>query len=395
MSARWRLPAVAIGVMTVTAWAAAQGPPRSDEPTLPEVPYEYADIAIPDHLLRGGRGPGAAGADNTPPDNPITNEGATLGRVLFYDTRLSANETVACGTCHRQEHGFSAPERLSVGLDGETTRRHSMALANARFYAPGHFFWDERAATLEDQVLMPVQDPVEMAMDLGTLESRLAATDFYPPLFEEAFGSPEITRDRIARALAQFVRSMVSFGSKYDRAHAAGAPGSPEFEAVLTDRELLGMRLFEDGLGGRGGMGMGMGMRRGAGPPPGMGPNVACATCHGTTLQIADRPRNNGLDASSEDEGAGGARFKVPSLRNVAVRAPYMHDGRFDTLREVVEFYNSGVQPSRDLDRALMHAGMHGLGLTGEEVDAIVAFLETLTDEAFLTDPRFSDPFAP
>jgi cytochrome c peroxidase len=125
----------------------------------------------------------------------------------------------------------------------------------------------------------------------------------------------------------------------------------------------------------------------------GMGPNITCSECHTTTLQIADRARNNGLDASITDEAAGGGRFKVPSLRNVAVRAPYMHDGRFETLRDVVEFYNTGVQRSRNLDRALMHASMHGLEFSDVEVDAIVAFLETLTDEGFLNDPKFSDPF--
>jgi cytochrome c peroxidase len=342
--------------------------------------------------MAGGRGSSSAGAaDNTPDDNRITDEGATLGRVLFYDTRLSENETVSCATCHQQERGFSTAERLSTGLHGESTARRSMGLANARFYSSGRFFWDERAASLEEQVLIPIQDPVEMGMDLAVLEDRLAQTAFYSHLFEEAFGSPDISSDRISKALAQFVRSMVSVGSKYDRALELGDGRAPD-PSSLTEQELLGQQLFEsrDAAGGgeRGGRGMGAmgGMR-------GMGPNITCSECHTTTLQIADRARNNGLDASITDEAAGGGRFKVPSLRNVAVRAPYMHDGRFETLRDVVEFYNTGVQRSRNLDRALMHASMHGLEFSDVEVDAIVAFLETLTDEGFLNDPKFSDPF--
>ncbi len=388
----WAVP-IAIIVLSAPAWAGVRGPVRTDRPTLPEEPYAYADVQSPAHMSidRGALGT-AVHADNTPAGNPITDEGATLGRVLFYDAKLSDNGTVSCGTCHRQEHGFSAPERLSVGLHGEMTARHSMGLANARFYEPGRFFWDERAATLEDQVLMPIQDPVEMGMDLEILEARLAETDYYPALFTEAFGSPEITSERIASSLAQFVRSMVSFGSRYDRAFEAGEGGVPDFEAVFTEEELLGLKLFE-GEGGSGMRGGRMGMM-GRGMGRGMGPGVTCSVCHTTTLQIADRPRNNGLDAVVTDAGAGGGRFKVPSLRNVAVRAPYMHDGRFQSLREVVEFYNTGVQPSRGVDPALHFASMHGLGLSAAEVDAIVAFLGTLTDDAFLEDPKFSDPFA-
>jgi len=389
---RRMLAAVALTTITISvpAWAGVGGSGRSDRPTLPEVPFEYAGVELPDHVLSGSRRiPPAGRADNTPPDNPITDEGATLGRVLFYDTRLSANETVSCATCHIQEFGFSAPERLSVGLHGETTARHSMALANARFYEPGRFFWDERAATLEEQVLVPIQDRVEMGMDLALLQDRLADTDFYPELFEAAFGTPAITNERISKALAQFVRSLVSFGSKYDQAFAAGAARTPDFEAVFDDDELLGLRLFEGARGSGGARGRGR-----MGGMSGMGPGVTCSVCHATTAQIASRPRNNGLDSGIVDEGAGGGRFKVPSLRNVAVRAPYMHDGRFESLREVVHFYNTDVQRGRGVDRALMHASMHGMGLTDAEVDAIVAFLETLTDEAFLTDPKFSDPFA-
>ena len=353
-------------------------------PTLPADSYRYADedVVLPDHFTGRDRRGGVARADNTPADNQITNPGATLGRVLFYDVRLSANNTTSCGSCHIQELGFSDSRQFSEGFDGGQTARHSMGLANARYYDRERFFWDERAATLEDQVLMPIQDPVEMGLTLNQLEAKLAATGFYAPLFEDAFGSPEVTRDRISRALAQFVRSMVSYQSTYDR--GLQGPGS-SFSGVFTEEEELGRRLFGEGRGrGRNGRGPGRRIR-----------NAGCTRCHETAAQIGDRARNNGLDATTEDDGAGRGRFKTPSLRNIAVTAPYMHDGRFDRLREVIEHYNSGVQASRNLDRSLSGRGQspRRLNLNDREIDALVAFLNTLTDDAFLTDPKFSNPF--
>ena len=182
----------------------------------------------------------------------MTNAGAALGRVLFYDKRLSANDTTSCSSCHQQKHGFSDPEKLSKGLHGKLTRRRSMGLTNARFYARGRFFWDERAATLEDQVLMPIQDEVEMGMKLDDLEVKLRGVEFYAPLFEAAFGTPEINRERISRALAQFVRSLVSYQSKYDQAFAVGGNGPPQFQLVFNQQELLGLQLFSGGPGGGG-----------------------------------------------------------------------------------------------------------------------------------------------
>ena len=362
------------------------------EPNLPAQPFNYADLDLPRHFTGEGGRIGRFAADNTPGDNPITDHGATLGRVLFYDTRLSATDTVACGSCHVQEHGFSDPRRFSVGLHGEVTARHSMALVNARFYSRGRFFWDERAATLEDQVLMPIQDPVEMGMSLEDLEAKLAAVDFYPSLFEKAFGSPEISSDRISMALAQFVRSLVSYQSKYDEALVARSRddrrGFAGFGEVFTDEELLGLRLFNGA--GRGGDGSDQIRRRG-----GRGRGAACGSCHTSALQLSS-PRNNGLDAVTDaDDGAGDGRFKAPSLRNIAVRAPYMHDGRFETLREVIDHYNSGVQRHPDLDGRMTRRGgePRRLNLSDDEIDALVAFLGTLTDEAFLADPKFSNPF--
>jgi len=345
---------------------------RLASPVLPPELLNYANATIPGYYRRGRLGD----ADNTPEDNPITNAGATLGRVLFYDVKLSANDTVACASCHQQANGFSDPATLSTGFDGGLTGRHSMGLANARFYERGHFFWDERANTLEDQVLMPIQDSVEMGMTLTALETKLQATDYYGPLFEAAFGDDTVTSDRISKALAQFVRAIVSADTKFDSAFVGGG-NPPDFEAVFTAQEIEGLVLFGQG-GDRAGRSLG------------------CAACHGTPGHISDTIHNNGLDITvTGDDGAGNKQFKAPSLRNIAITAPYMHDGRFATLEDVIDFYNSGVQPNPNLDQRLRGPGgqPRRLNMTQAEKDALLAFLNTLTDESMATDERFSDPF--
>ena len=338
----------------------------SGTPVLPATPYDYDGIALPSYLDV----PPIRGEDNTPASNPVTDAGATLGRVLFYDTRLSANETVSCASCHRAEHGFSDPAVRSVGVDGGLTGRHSMSLAFSRYYLSGRFFWDERAPTLEEQVLMPIQDAVEMALTLPEATARLEATTFYPGLFADAFGTPDVTPERMARALAQFVRTMAPADSPYDRARQqqGGPPGRPL--PGFTAQQNQGLGLFF----GR----------------------AQCSACHRGDLFTGDQPRNNGLDATVTDAGAGGGRFKVGSLRNVALTAPYMHDGRVATLDAVVEHYNSGVQNSPTLDPRLRTPGGQPLrlNLSAAEKAALVAFLETLTDGSIATDPRWSDPFA-
>ena len=336
-------------------------------PSLPLTPFAYADadIALPAHYTRTGPGtPG--GADNTPANNPVTNAGATLGRVLFYDRRLSLNDTISCASCHQQAKGFSDPARFSVGFRGGTTARHAMGLTNGRYYNRGRFFWDERAATLEDQVVTPIQDTTEMGMTLADLETKLAATDFYPALFRDAFGTTQVTRQRIALALAQFVRSMSSYRSRYDQAFTGGVPN---FAAVLTAQEERGRQIYI-----------------GAG---------RCDGCHGTDAHISPNVFNNGLDATVTDAGAGGGRFKSPSLRNIALRGPYMHDGRFATLRDVVEHYDHGVQDNPNLAPQLRdNAGApRRLNLSETDKLALIAFLGTLTDTALVQDPKFSNPF--
>jgi cytochrome c peroxidase len=317
------------------------------------------------------------GADNTPAANPVTNAGATLGRVLFYDKNLSKNRTISCASCHQAAHGFSDPEILSKGFEGGNTGRHSMALANARYYNNGRFFWDERANTLEDQVLRPIQDEVEMGLTLNEAMQRIGAQKYYPLLFKNAFGDEQITADRTSKALAQFVRSMVSYTSKYDLGRAqVNNPNDPF--PNFTTQENNGKQLF-------------------------FAPNIGCAACHGTDAFVGPGPRNNGLDATTIDRGIGltnndpalDGAFKTTSLKNIALSAPYMHDGRFKTLEEVIEHYNSGVKnhPNLSPPLRLPDNGVRRLNLNQNQKDALVAFLKTLSDPTMLGDEKFSTPF--
>lgn len=336
-------------------------------PALPDSSMPYSDfrVATPRHFLADVTG-SAFAEDNSPRDNRVTDAGATLGRVLFYDTRLSADDRVACASCHRQEFGFADTARFSRGIHGTPTRRHTMALANARYYRNARFFRDERAPSLESQVLQPIADSAEMGLSPDAMELKLRLTPYYAPLFMAAFGTPGITRERVARALAQFVRSLVSNRSRLDSIYQGGGPANL---SLLTPRERQGRALFI----GRAG----------------------CARCHRTSALELDLPDNIGLDSVPADTGAGNGRFKAPSLRNVAIRPPYMHDGRFPSLDEVVTFYDSGIQPDPDLDLRLRapDGTPQRLHLSDAERAAIVAYLNTFTDRAFLADPRFADPF--
>lgn len=330
------------------------------EPSLPSQPFDYVAYAVtnvPAHMQLPNR-------DNTPQTNPITNAGATLGRVLFYDKRLSVNNTVSCASCHLQANGFADPAALSTGFAGGQTSRHGMALGNAKYYQRGRFFWDERAATLEEQALMPIQNAVEMGLTLPEMVAKLQSTTFYSKLFQDAFGTPEINSDRVSKALAQFMRSMMTYQSKFDQAAANNS-----FNTTFTASENNGRTIF-NGFG-------------------------ACSVCHLTNAFVGGIPENTGLDPTITDVGAGNGTFKVPSLRNVAVRGRFMHDGRFTTLQQVVEFYNSGVQNNGGLSPVLRNGPTQPirLNLSAQQKADLVAFLQTLTDNSFLTDPKFSNPF--
>ncbi len=324
---------------------------------------------------------GVRAQDNAPSGNPVTDAGATLGRVLFHDRRLSINSAVSCASCHRQGVAFSDAARFSVGFNGSSrTTSHSMRLANARFFAPGSAFWDRRAATFEAQATQPIRDAVEMGFDAAhggfdALITRLRALPYYAPLFTLAFGDAAIDEPRVQRALAQYVRAIVSVDSRFDRGFAqVHAPQLPDRGASLpfpgfTAQENRGKQLFI------------------LAPPQG---GAGCVACHTLpTLALAANARGNGLDAGETRV------FKSPSLKNVAVAGPYMHDGRFSTLEQVVDHYNRGVQNGPALDNRLRGPGGTPLRLQLSAADqaALVAFMRALTDSALAVDARFSDPF--
>jgi cytochrome c peroxidase len=336
---------------------------------------DYVTVDFPTYYT-----PNVLDNDNTPANNPVTNEGATLGRVLFYDKQLSLNNTVSCASCHSQSTGFTDVNQFSEGFAGGLTGAHSMRLANANFYTGDNMFWDKRAATLEEQVIMPVQDHIEMGFDaeaggMDSLIRRLEMLDYYPILFDRAFKSEEITAERIQLALAQFIRSMVSVNSKFDDGYAevfVPGPGGGSINASFpnfTAAENLGKALFL--------------------LPPNQG-GAGCAACHQPpTFALDNNSRSNGLDQGED------IVFKSPSLKNLGLAGGYMHDGRFETLEEVVAHYNDGIQPGPALDNRLRNPQGQPvrLNLTPQEQEALVAFLNTLDDLAIISDQRFADPF--
>lgn len=326
-------------------------------------------------------------SDNTPKDNPTTKMGVELGRHLFYDKRLSKNNTIACASCHLQEFAFTDTARFSLGFEGGKTPRNSMPIFNLR-WTPS-FFWDTRAATLEEQTLMPIQDHLEMGMTLEEVVEKLKGLGEYDDRFEKAFETPEITSDRISKGLSQFLRSIVSQNSRYDDAEEQGD------RAVFTEQEMRGKKLFSIHVD----------------PDPenvpgsdGRGAN--CNDCHVlSTPNLSDyRVSNNGLDMDYSDPGYGKhsstdkwqGTFKTPPLRNIELTAPYMHDGRFKTLREVIDHYDLHIEEHRNLGRDLVISGNYRpmkLDLTDDEKDDLIAFLKTLTDKELTTNPAYSNPF--
>ncbi|HKS36918.1 MAG TPA: MbnP family protein [Verrucomicrobiae bacterium] len=301
-----------------------------------------------------------------PEDNPLTVEGVELGRRLFNEPRLSRNNTQSCASCHDPTKAFTDGQSHSLGDGGRRGRRNAMSLANLAW--ANEFFWDGRAKSLREQVLLPIQDSHEMNETLDRAVTKLEADDQYPAQFKAAFGTAGITSNRVALALEQFLLTLISQDSKFDRAARK--------LAGLTLQEQRGLQLFvteHDPVRGL----------RGA----------DCFHCHGGNLFSNHQFMNNGLEERAGDLGrmeASGlemdrAKFKVPTLRNVALTAPYMHDGRFATLEEVVEHYNGKLHRSRTLDPNLAKHPESGLGLSADDKAALVAFLKTLTDEAFVT----------
>ena len=391
-------------VAVVSCTKVITGEPQ--RPVLPETAPDYRTEMAPIFEVQTGIEEG-----------PNLNERAQLGRVLFHDRMLSQNGAVSCNSCHHQSHGFAEPRALSSGLRQELTERNASHLANPG--AQFAYFWDGRANDLTTQVTMPVENHVEMGFrSLDDLVVRLGQLDYYPDQFEAAYGQPEPTIERIQDALSTFLRCLVSCRSKADDAFSEAMPdvwnpwGVLQGDIALTglnDLELEGFELFHG--------------------------KAQCANCHGGPhfngwgLDFADI----GLDADVEAGDftpidAGGGFFgggwgptamKVPSLRNVALTAPYMHDGRFATLDEVIDHYSHGIQDVPTLDPRLRdwnHGVVTGgpdliepiifpggttledippvrLNFTAQERLALKAFLNSLTDYAFVEDPRFSNPF--
>lgn len=312
-------------------------------------------------------------------DNPLTNTGVQLGRQLFYDNILSLDQSMNCASCHVQAFAFSDTSRFSIGVEGMPGGRQSMAVVNMAWNT-NEFFWDGRAHLLRDQVVKPIQDPLELNQTMESLLNRLNNHPEYPNRFIRAFGTSTITEELLGLALEQFCNSIVSGDSKYDQFLAGSA--------VLTESEERGMDLFFAEFN------------------PGF-PDISgadCAHCHGGANFENDQYMNNALDADADMEDLGRAeatedpadngKFKVPSLRNIALTPPYMHDGRFNTLEEVVQHYNTGMVMSATIDPALIYPlNNGGLQLSDQDIQDLVAFLHTLTDETLITNPAFANPF--
>ena len=314
-----------------------------------------------------------------PEDNPMTVEGIALGRKLFYDTRLSGDNTQACATCHAPENSFSDPNQFSTGIDGLQGNRNSMALINLGWNQ--YFFWDGRAKTLEEQVLQPVENPIEMHETWTNVIAKLNADVEYKNMFFLAFNTTEIDKYYAAKALAQFLRTMISGESKYDVMYKNenGIPLSAEdlvILATVTPEETAGYDLFKS-LNG-----------------------ADCFHCHNGPLMQVQKFSNNGLDATFTDLGRGDitgnandyGKFKVPTIRNIALTGPYMHDGRFATLDDVINHYSHGVQMSSTIDPLIEYASQGGVQLDATEKDLLKKFLLTLTDYNFINNPDFREP---
>lgn len=312
-----------------------------------------------------------------PADNPLTVAGVQLGRMLFYERMLSKDGSQACADCHLQKDGFSDIRQFSLGVEGLPGKRQAMAVMNLAWHQNG-LFWDGRAPKIRDQALKPIQDPLEMNETLSNVVNKLQAQKRYTDQFIRAFGTDQITPDRMALAMEQFMLTMVSKDSKYDR-YLLG-------EVSLTASEERGKDLFFSEFN-----------------PLGAPSGAECFHCHGGHNFTNDEFMNNGLDAEADirDEGrkdvtnkaSDRAKFKVPSLRNIAFTPPYMHDGRFQTLEEVIDHYNTGAKPSATVD-FLMQYNLQpgGLGLSTQDKADLVAFLKTLSDPAFLSNPEYAKP---
>jgi len=301
--------------------------------------------------------------------NPQTVEGVALGKKLFYDTILSGDNSMACANCHAPANAFTDTAQFSVGIDGSQGDRNSMPLFNLAWNFDERFAWDGKELSLERQALEPVQNPIEMHANWEDVVVKLKNSSDYPDLFNLAFGdNTVITKELVGRALAQFERTLISANSRFDK-HLLG-------EITLTSEELNGFNVFMDEERGD------------------------CFHCHGDNnnpLWTDNEFHNNGLDEIFTDLGLGGVngdpidrgKFRSPSIRNLAYTAPYMHDGRFNTLEEVIDHYSEGLKRSATIDPLMKKIDEGGVGLTPQDKADLKAFLLSLSDPSFLTNPDF------
>ena len=354
-----KLNLITLAFLSITLFSCSNddsGPDYSPTEVGLEVP-EIFDLLLPAPLI--------------PANNPQTVEGIALGRKLFYEPLLSGDGTQACADCHFAENAFTDPDRFSTGIDGSIGNRNAMPVFNVAWNFNEKFFWDGRALSLEDQAFGPVVNPIEMNNTWPNAVASLQATDNYPDLFLEAFGTSTIDSVLVTNALAQFERTLISGNSRFDK-HLLG-------EILLTDSELNGFNIFMDENKGD------------------------CFHCHGSDanpLWTDNVFHNNGLDSSFEDLGLGEVtndpldhgKFKSPSLRNLAYSAPYMHDGRFATLDDVINHYSEGLVSSSTIDPLMKTVADGGVNLSVEDKADLKAFLLSLSEPEFTTNPDFQNP---
>lgn len=365
--------------LTISILACKKDPVKPT-PTQPEMPSSEQDLTgivynpTPSEINRPANFP----IMEIPENNQLTEEGIELGKRLFFDPLLSANKEMSCASCHFPESGFQDNLAVSKGIDGLTGTRSAMALFNTGYYTKG-LFWDGSVSSLEEQALLPVEDPVELHNNWSDVETDLRQHNTYPTLFRKAFGiekNTEITKELAVKAIAQFERTLISGSSKYDRVVRG--------EEFFEDEEYNGWYMFFDVGGDL--------------------PDAECGHCHNAPLFTVNDYFNNGIDSvpdlnSFKDLGLGAitnrvfdnGKFRAPTLRNIALTAPYMHDGRFNTLEEVVNHYNEGVHYVDNVDPLLLKPG--GLGLSEKQKKELVTFLHTLTDTSFVNDPAIQSPF--
>jgi len=354
----------------------------SAPPDLPPEPYDYSSF-LPEHLAAPDPPPSGYEPSGVDPGalDFIEDDIATLGRVLFFDTKLSALENISCGSCHAQALSFTENKAFSEGVDSPT-KRNSMQLNDIGWSNNETFFWDMSESDLTTMIRLPLTDTNEIGANLDDIALKLSDTEYYPELFYKAFGSTQIDEERIVSSLVHFISSMTTFNSKFDQQIENSFQG-------FTDQELLGLERF----------------------------STHCGTCHtqgkhdpfgfggffgGAPLEFFPEIFNNGLPVDEDDKGAGEWQagfeglFKIPNLRNVELTAPYMHDGRFNTLEEVIDHYSEGVvanQWTESLSTEFGGLPDGGLNLSDHEKDAIVAFMKTFTDVTFITNDKWSNPF--